>query len=48
MVIYDDEEYKVSNLKVALENTGIIEIESYLSKVSTKEKTIRVRRNDHE
>lgn len=37
-VVYDEEKYDISKLKIALGNTGILEIENYLSKVSTKEK----------
>lgn len=42
-VVYDEEQYDVSNISVALRNTGIFELERYISKVSTKTKTINIK-----
>lgn len=42
-VVYDEEQYDISKLKIALGNTGILEIENYLSKVSTKVKTLTIK-----
>lgn len=42
-VVYDGEKYKLQNLRMALRNTGIFELEQYISKVSTNTRAIHIK-----